>query len=322
MPQASMTLFALKASLELGERIAQALECPLYPHEEREFSDGEHKTRPLDSVRGHDVYVIQSLYGDPAASVNDKLCRLLFFIGALKDAGAGRVTAIVPYLCYARKDQKSKPRDPVTTRYVASLFEAVGADRVVVIDVHNRAAFQNAFRCGAELLHAEPLFVDYFAARLRRRDPVVVSPDIGGVKGAAAFAEAMRKRTDRQIGIAVMEKYRSEGIVSGQTLAGDVDGKTAIILDDIISTGATILRAAAACREAGVGEIYAAATHGLFVAGSEKLFTDNLISGVVVSDTVPPFRLEPSLIKGKLDIVSTAPMVAELIGRLHGAASM
>ncbi len=322
MPQASLTLFALNASRAFGERVAKALECPLYPHEEREFSDGEHKARPLDSVRGHDVYVIQSLYGEPTASVNDKLCRLLFFIGALHDAGAARVTAIVPYLCYARKDQKSKPRDPVTTRYVAGLFEAVGVDRVVVIDVHNRAAFQNAFRCGAELLHAEPLFVDYFADRLRRRDLVIVSPDIGGVKAAASFAETMRKRTERRIGIAMMEKYRSEGIVSGATLAGEVRDKTAIILDDIISTGATILRAASACREAGAEEIYAAATHGLFAPGSEKLFDDGLISGVVVSDTVPPFRLEPGLIKGTLDIVSTAPMIAEVIGRLHGAASL
>ena len=322
MPHASLTLFALNASRAIGERIARALECPLYKHEEREFSDGEHKARPLDSVRGHDVFVVQSLYGEPDASVNDKLCRLLFFIGALHDAGAARVTAVVPYLCYARKDQKSKPRDPVTTRYVASLFEAVGVDRVVVIDVHNRAAFQNAFRCSAELLHAEPLFVDYFAARLRRRDLVVVSPDIGGVKGAASFAEAMRRRLEQQVGIAVMEKYRSEGIVSGSTLAGDVRGKTAIILDDIISSGTTMLRAASACQAAGAKEIYAAATHGLFVAGSEKLFADGLISGVVVSDTVPPFRLESKLTAGKLDIVSVAALVAEIINRLHGAATL
>src|SRR5512135_3205205 len=137
-------LFALNASRAFGERVAQRLGMPLSPHEERDFEDGEHKARPLASVRGADVFVIQSLYGEPGQGVNDKLCRLLFFIGALRDASAGRVTAVVPYLCYARKDRKTQARDPVTTRYVAALFEAVGTDRVLTLDVHNLAAFQNA----------------------------------------------------------------------------------------------------------------------------------------------------------------------------------
>ena len=111
------------------------------------------------NVRGRDVYVIQSLYGDPKQSVNDKLVRLLFFLGALRDASAGHLTAIIPYLAYARKDRKSKVRDPVTTRYVATLFEAVGTDCVVTLDVHNLAAFQNAFRCRTEHLEAVALFV-------------------------------------------------------------------------------------------------------------------------------------------------------------------
>ena len=119
-----LCLFALEASHELGAAIAAALGQPLAAHEERDFEDGEHKTRPLDDVAGADVYVVQSLHGGPAESANDKLCRLLFFIGALKDAGAARVTAVTPYLCYARKDRRTKPNDPVTTRYVAALFEA------------------------------------------------------------------------------------------------------------------------------------------------------------------------------------------------------
>ena len=124
------------------------------PHEERECEDGEHKARPLISVRGKNVFVVQSLYGDDRQSGNDKLCRLLFSIDALKDAAAARVTAVVPYLAYARKDRKTKPRDPVTTRYVAALFEAVGIDTVMTLDVHNLAAFQNAFRCRPEHLEA------------------------------------------------------------------------------------------------------------------------------------------------------------------------
>ena len=154
-----LRLFALQATAELGQAVADALGCRLAAHEERAFEDGEHKVRPLDAVGGANVYVVQSLHGGPAESANDKLCRLLFFVGALKDAGAARVTAVVPYLCYARKDRRTKPRDPVTTRYVAALVEAMGVDRVVAMDVHNPAAFENAFRCPAEHLEARPLFV-------------------------------------------------------------------------------------------------------------------------------------------------------------------
>ena len=149
-------LFALEATAALGDAIASQLGQPLSMHEERSFEDGEHKVRPLSAVQNADVYVVQSLHGGPSESSNDKLCRLLFFIGALKDAGAAHVTAVVPYLCYARKDRRTKPSDPVTTRYVASLFEAVGVDAIVVLEVHNPAAFENAFRRRAVALTAAP----------------------------------------------------------------------------------------------------------------------------------------------------------------------
>jgi ribose-phosphate pyrophosphokinase len=159
----SVAVFALAASRGLGESICGHLGLTLSAVEEREFEDGEHKTRPLVSVRGRDVFVVHSLHGDEQQNVNDKLCRLLFFLGALRDASAARVTALIPYLCYARKDRKSKARDPVTTRYVAGLFEAMGVDRIVTIDVHNLAAFQNAFRLRTEHLEAKNLFVAHFA---------------------------------------------------------------------------------------------------------------------------------------------------------------
>ncbi|MBI4564151.1 MAG: ribose-phosphate pyrophosphokinase-like domain-containing protein, partial [Planctomycetes bacterium] len=133
-------LFSLEP--EFGRGVAAALGVPLAAHEERDFEDGEHKMRPLENVRGRDVYVICTLYGDARHSVNDKLVRLLFFLGALRDASAGRLTAVVPYLCYARKDRKTKARDPVATRYVAGLFESVGTDRVLTLDVHNPAAYE------------------------------------------------------------------------------------------------------------------------------------------------------------------------------------
>ena len=169
MQQSAALLFALEGSRTYGERIAARLEWPLSPHEERSFEDGEHKVRPLVDVNRRDVFLIHSLHGSPGASPNDKLCRLLFMIGALKDAGAARVTAVVPYLCYARKDQRSQTRDPITTKYVARMFEACGTDAVMTFDVHNRAAFENAFRIPTANIEAMPLFVEHFAGLLRGR---------------------------------------------------------------------------------------------------------------------------------------------------------
>ncbi|HET20047.1 MAG TPA: ribose-phosphate pyrophosphokinase, partial [Chromatiales bacterium] len=204
----NLKLFAPGASRPLGERVADILGIPLGALEERDFEDGEHKARPLESVRGADVYVLHSLHADAEQSVNDKLVRLLFLIGALRDAGAERVTALVSYLCYARKERKTKSRDPVTTRYVAALFEAVGVDRVVTLDVHSLAAFQNAFRCRTEHLESTRLFIEHFAPRLGDREAAVVSPDVGGVKRADGFREALERRLERPLASAFMHKKR------------------------------------------------------------------------------------------------------------------
>jgi ribose-phosphate pyrophosphokinase len=255
-----MLLFALNATAELGKAIAAALRRPLAAHEEREFEDGEHKARPLEAVRGADVFVVQSLHGGPEQSANDKLCRLLFFVGALKDAGATRVTALTPYLCYARKDRRTKPNDPVITRYVASLFEAVGTDAVVTLDVHNPAAFENAFRCPTVALTAAPLFVEYIKA-LPDKTLCVVSPDAGGTKRADLLHEALENALGRRVAKAFVEKRRSAGIVSGELFVGEAAGATALIIDDLISTGGTLLRAARAARKAGAERVLALVTH-------------------------------------------------------------
>ncbi|MBS1605737.1 MAG: ribose-phosphate pyrophosphokinase, partial [Bacteroidetes bacterium] len=214
-----MKLFVMKSSSAFGEKVAAALNTSIALHEEIDFEDGEHKARPLENVRQEDVYVIQSLFGDGTLSVNDKLCRLLFFLGALKDAAASRVTAVVPYLCYARKDRKTKPRDPVTTRYVAQLFEAVGVDRVMTLDVHNLQAFQNAFRCHTEHLEAKSLFAAYLMDSLSGEDLVIMSPDIGGVKRAERLQRLLHARYSRDVPVVFMEKYRSSGQVWGDKVA-------------------------------------------------------------------------------------------------------
>lgn len=317
-----LTLFALNASRDFGQRVAGALGVALAPHEEREFEDGEHKARPLESVRGRDVFVVASLYSDDRQSVNDKLVRLLFFLGALRDASAGRVTAVMPYLCYARKDRRSKSRDPVSTRYVAALLETVGADRVLTLDVHNLAAYENAFRIRADHLEARRLFVEEFVPRIGREPVVVVSPDVGGVKRAEAFRQSLSRRLAREAGGAFLEKYRSAGVVSGEAVVGDVEGRIAIVLDDLISTGGTIARAVAACRQRGARAVYAAATHGIFVGAAGRMVADPGLERLVVTDTIPPFRLDPALVRDKLTVLDTAPLFAEAIRRIHTGGSV
>jgi len=318
----ALKLFAPAATGRLGERIAQHLGVDLAPLEEREFEDGEHKIRPLESVRGRDVYVVQSLFGDAEQTANDKLMRLLFLVGALKDAGAGRVTAVVPYLAYARKDRRSKPRDPVGTRYTAQLFEAVGVDRVVVLDVHNVAAYQNAFRCGAEHLEAAPLFVREIEPLLRGTETTVVSPDAGGIKRADEFRRRLGAVTGRAPAFAFAEKYRSEGVLRGDAFVGDVEGRAVIIVDDLISTGTTMARTALACRERGARQVYAVATHAVFATAANAVLRGEAFDRIFVTDSVPPLRVTDTALRAKLATVSIAGLFAEAIRRLNGDGSL
>jgi ribose-phosphate pyrophosphokinase len=302
--------------------MAAHLQRPLNAHEERSFEDGEHKTRPLDPVEGADVYVLHSTHGGPEESANDKLCRLLFFIGALKDAGAHRITAVVPYLCYARKDRRTKANDPVTTRYTAELFDAVGTDALVTLEVHNPAAFENAFRCRTVTLTATPLYVAYLAAREATERLVVLSPDTGGAKRAELLRETLEPAIGHNVGKAFVDKHRSGGIVTGDTLVGDVSGATVVVVDDLISTGNTLARAAHAARRAGAHRVIACAAHGLFMRGAADALGDDAIDRLVVTDTVPPFRLPSGRARDKLETVSAAPLLSETIRRLHEGLSL
>lgn len=315
-------LFALDATAELGAAVAGALGRTPDAHEERAFEDGEHKSRPLANVADADCYVIQSLHGGPADSANDKLCRLLFFVGALKDAGAARVTAVAPYLCYGRKDRRTKPFDPVTTRYVAALFEAVGTDRVLTLEAHNPAAFENAFRRRAVSLSLAALFLPV-ARRFATGEPLcVLSPDPGGVKRAELFREALEAGIGRPVGKAFADKRRSAGVVSGDLLVGEVAGATVLVVDDLVSTGGTLVRAARAAKAAGAARVIAFAAHGLFMPGAAEALGDPALERVVVSDAVPPFRLAASPTFAKVEVVPAAPLLAEAVARLASGGSL
>lgn len=311
-----MRLFALSGSRELGQAVADGLGIALSAHEERAFEDGEHKIRPLDAVAGADVYVLQSLHGAPGQGANDRLCRLLFFIGALKDAGAARVTAVTPYLCYARKDRRTKPNDPVTTRYVAQLFEAVGTDVLVAVEVHNEAAFENAFRRRTVALTAVPLLVRRILELAGDEPMCVISPDLGGGKRADQLRTALEAASGRAVGKAFAEKHRSAGVVSGDLFVGDVAGATCIIVDDLVSTGGTLVRAARAAKAAGAGPVMACVTHGLFMPGAQEALADPAIVRILVTDTVPAFRLGPGPVREKLEVVPIAPLLADALRRL------
>lgn len=323
MSSGTPLVFVPAAGHEFGHAVCTELGLVPAAHEEREFEDGEHKTRPLENVRGRDVYVVQSLHTGGGQSVNDKLCRMLFLLGALRDASAGRITAVAPYLCYARKDRRTKPRDPVTTRYVAALFEAMRIDRILTMDVHNSAAYENAFHVPAEQLEARPLLVRHFASILTRREPVVVvSPDIGGAKRAEAFRQSLSQAIEQEVSGAIVEKYRSAGVVTGEAVAGDVGGRVAIIVDDLISSGGTLARAASACRNRGAVAVHAAATHGLFNENAPDTLGESCLASVVVTSTVPPQHATLERLGPRLVVVDVAPLFAEAIGRLHGDGSL
>ena len=307
-------LFALDCSKAFGEKIAKTAGLNLSAHEERDFRDGEHKIRSLVNVQNKNIYVICSLFGEKGLSVNDKLCRLLFFTGSLIDAGAAKVTPIVPYLCYSRKDRKTKSRDPVTTQYVARIFEAMGANCLITLDVHNLQAFENSFRIPTVHLEAREYFISYFAEEAKDKETVVLSPDAGGVKRAAAFAHALEEETKMIVPVAVMHKTRSEGVVGGtEAIFGDVRGKMVIIIDDLISSGTTLVRAAKACKEAGADKVFAAATHGVFTDRANEILVDPGLDRIVITNSIPPIRLDKNLVSQKMKIIDIAPLFGKMI---------
>jgi ribose-phosphate pyrophosphokinase len=312
-------IFALDTDDGLARALAADLDMAISPHEDRTFDDGEHKLRPLLDPRGDEAYVVASLHGGPARSPDEKLCRLLMFIATLRDHGAARVTAVLPYLAYARKDRRTKPFDPLSLRHVAQLFEAVGTAQVIVLEAHNVAAFENAFRCPTLHLDAHKVF-DRAVAELADDAPLAVaSPDVGGAKRAQLWRESLSERMGRPVGFAMIDKRRSAGLVSGSLqVAGDVAGMTVLLLDDLIATGETLLRAARALRHAGAREVVAAAAHGLFIEPAAERLAAPELGRILVTDSVPPFRLPPAgPVMRKLRVVSAVPLIARAIRDCH-----
>lgn len=217
---------------------------------------------------------------------------------------------LIPYLAYARKERRTQPRDPVNTRYVARL-EASGADRVVALDVHSPAAFDNAFSVPTDHLSALPMMADHFSSRLGTAPVTVVSPDVGGIKRAQLFQELLEQASGRPVELAFLEKRRALGKVNTGRLVGEIEGRVALVIDDLCATGGTLVGAADRCREAGAVAVHAAVTHAPLPAGLDAVARADSISDVLVTDSVGALRRS-----GKIRTLSVAPLLGEAVKRM------
>ncbi len=306
-----LMLFSGEGYPELAERIADRLDIELDRVELLRFSGGEMYARYQDSVRGADVFIVQSL-GQP---VNRNLMQLLIMIDAAKRASAKRITAVIPWYAYSRQDRKTKPREPITARLVANMIQVAGADRVMTMDLHV-GQIEGFFSFPVDHLTAMHTFVDYFVDQGFRdaEDAVVVAPDTGEVKVAKRLAD--------HLGLpwAIVNKLRRQLQQSEVThVIGDVDGKRAIMIDDIIDTGGTTVRAAESLFEEGAVEVYAAATHPVLSGPAYKRIEDSPIKEVVVTDTLPLKRGEPH---EKIHTLTIAPILANTIRNVFSEESV
>lgn len=313
----TLRLFGLDASRDFASGIAEYLDVELSRHVERWFPDREPYIRSEVNVRNCDVYVVQSLYTDDQESVADKLLKLLIFVGSLKHASARRVTVVAPYLCFARQDRKTESRAPITSKYLCRWIRSSGAGRLLSIDPHNLSAFQNGLDIPSDFLEARPLFIEYVAKELEEsglKNLVILSPD-KSIERALKLRDSLEKRLKMNIGSAYLDKRRvgeNGEKVDGNVMVGDCDleGKTAIVVDDIISTGGSIKRCTEVAGNAGCELWGVCATHGVFVGN----YAQNLkaVPRVIITDTVLKGTPIPNL-----KVLSTARLCGKAIRRIH-----
>jgi ribose-phosphate pyrophosphokinase len=297
-----LMLFSGQGYPRLAERIADRLDLDLGGVELQRFPSGEMYARYLDSVRGADVFIIQSL----GAPVNRNLMQLLVMIDAAQRASAERITAVLPYFAYSRQDRKTKPREPITARLVANMIQVAGAERVMTMDLH-QGQVEGFFSFPVDHLTAMHTFVDYFVEAGFRdaEDAVVVAPDTGEAKVANRLAD--------HLGLpwAILNKRRSGPGQSEVThVIGEVEGKRAIMIDDLIDTAGTLCNAAEILVRKGATEVYAAGTHGIFSGPAYRRIEDSSIKEVVVTDTLPLKENEP---RAKIRALTIAPILASTI---------
>ena len=302
-----MKVFTGNANVNLARDICKLIGIQLGSSEIGHFADGEVFASIYESVRGSDVFLIQST----SRPVNDNLMELLIMIDAMKRASAGRITAVIPYFGYARQDRKAKARDPISSKLVANMLTAAGADRVLTMDLH-AAQIQGFFDIPVDNLYGNPVFVDYYAKKFGEKceEMVVVSPDVGSVSRARAFAQKLHMQ------LAIVDKRRQKANqCEVMNVIGDVEGKDCILFDDMVDTAGSLCNAAKAIVEVGGAKnVYACASHAVLSGPAIERINNSVITELAFLDTIA--AIDPSL-SSKIKYLTVAPMFAEAIERIY-----
>ena len=305
-------IFACNSNKKLAEDIAAAMGLPLGRCTVGAFADGEVSISIEESVRGSDVFIVQSTCGP----VNNNLMELLIMIDALKRASAGRITAVVPYYGYARQDRKAKARDPISAKLVANMITAAGADRVLTMDLH-ASQIQGFFDIPVDNLLGNPIFVDYYAKKFgdKCEDMMVVSPDVGSVARARAFAQKLHMQ------LAIVDKRRQKANqCEVMNVIGDVKGKDCILFDDMVDTAGSLCNAAKAIVEVGgANKVYACASHGVLSGPAIDRLESSNIEELALLDTIPA---HPEAVRARIKYLSVASMFSEAIERTYQEVSI
>jgi ribose-phosphate pyrophosphokinase len=299
-----MRIFSGNSNVPLAKEICEKLGVSLGKADVRNFSDGEIQVDIDESVRGMDVFVIQST----CTPGNANLMELLIMIDALKRASANRITAVLPYYGYARQDRKVSPRAPITAKLVADLITTAGAHRVLAMDLH-AGQIQGFFNIPVDHLFAAPVLLEYIRTRFRDH-LVIVSPDAGGVERARAFGKRLKA------GLAIIDKRReSPNVAKVMNIVGEVKGLQAIILDDMVDTGGTLVEAAAALASEGAARVVACCTHPVLSGSAVKRLSESVIEEIAITNTIP---LKPEAISNpKFKVLSVGKILSEAIKRIH-----
>lgn len=294
-------LFSGTANLELSEKIAKFISLPLSEVDIKRFSDGEISVQIGESVRGKDVFIIQPT----CAPANVNLMELLVLTDALKRSSASSINAVVPYFGYARQDRKAAPRVPITAKLVANLMQTAGIDRVITIDLH-AGQIQGFFDIPVDNLYGSIIFNEYLKNK-NLKNPIIASPDIGGVARARSVAKSMG------LDIVIVDKRREKANQSEvMNIIGDVNGKDVILVDDMIDTAGTIIKAASAFKEKGASSVMACCTHAVLSGSAYDRISEGLLDELVVTDTIPLAQQNE-----RIKVLSIAPLFGEVITRVY-----
>ncbi|MEW6086925.1 MAG: ribose-phosphate pyrophosphokinase [bacterium] len=296
-------IFSGTANINLAENICKYLKLPLGNSETSVFSDGEILVKITENVRGAEVFIIQSL----CSPVNNNLMELLIMVDALRRSSASKITAVIPYFSYARQDRKTEPRVPITAKLVANLMTEAGIDRLLTMDLH-AGQIQGFFDIPVDNLFATPVLLSHFTNLIK--EPVVVSPDAGGVERARAFAKRLHDSS-----LAIIDKRRiAKNEAAVCHIIGEIRNRNIIILDDIIDTAGTLTKAAQALKEQGANKIFAAGTHGILSGPAIERINGSPIEQIVITDTIP---LPENKYSPKIKVLSVSNLLGEAIIRIY-----